>query len=206
MQQISDLAPGHRRDAEGDRGFTFVELVVVIAVLGVLSGVAVFALGNIGGTSLLSACNSRFNDVETALKTYQQQMGNYPAGVGVSISGYRTDSDPVIDETPTDTNYLHIVNAAGQMSGAQSNALGSELLTGSMSETNNGFDANGNGTSNVPLGQSVGPWLKDLPQSGTAYYIWVPNDGSGKILVGKGSNYGAEPNTNNTSCGAAGIG
>ncbi len=41
------------------------------------------------------------------------------------------------------------------------------------------------------MNPSVGPWLKDVPQNGTNYYIWVANDGSGTITVGKGAPTGS---------------
>ena len=33
---------------------------------------------------------------------------------------------------------------------------------------------------NDSVNPAVGPWLKDVPQNGSNYYIWVANDGSGR--------------------------
>lgn len=207
MPPIQELPWSVGEAPANDSGFTLIELLVVIAILGILAGTVVFAVQNWTGTSVAAACDSDLKVVRNAVNTYRAQMGNYPEGVGgVNSPGFRTDSDPVTDGTPTDPNQGQIVNAAGMLSGPQSNALGSELLTGSMSETNNGFDQSGNPTRNVPINPSRGPWLKELPNNGSSYYIWVANDGTGTILVGTGSNYGHEPSSNNIDCAAAGVG
>ena len=134
-------------------------------------------------------------------------MGNYPAGVGGVHLGFRTDSDPVTDGTPTDTNYRQIVNAAGQMSGAQSNALGSELLTGSMSETNNGFDPSGNGTEMCQWSQSRRAVAQGLPQNGSRLLHlggqrWLRQ----RFWSVKGRTTATSLTPNNIDCAAAGVG
>jgi prepilin-type N-terminal cleavage/methylation domain-containing protein len=49
-----------------DKGFTLVELLVVIAILGILAGVAVFAIGGTTGKSKGAACNTDVGSVQTA--------------------------------------------------------------------------------------------------------------------------------------------
>jgi prepilin-type N-terminal cleavage/methylation domain-containing protein len=188
MEERHKLHLMGREKTVQETGFTLIELIVVILILGILAGVAIFALGSLTGTSILSSCNSEVNNVQSALKTYRSQMGNYPAGVAGGKLGFRTDGD------------VTTVNAAGATSG-----IGAELLAGSEVGTSS-MDARGVSTPNVSVTPSVGPWLKDLPQSSGNYYIWVMNDGSDMVLVGKWSAYPSEPPTQNTSCTAAGIG
>ena len=175
-----------RSHPEHDSGLTLIELLVVLVILGVLAGVALFAVGIFAGSSLLASCNTDFNTVKTALGTYNAQMGNFPAGVAGSISGFRTDGDPATDVTRPATQWArHHLSEEG-----------SELLTGSETTASSGVDAEGppgHPTENVNVTPSVGPWLKDVPQNGSHYYIWASNDGRGTVLVGVGSNTSVQP-------------
>jgi prepilin-type N-terminal cleavage/methylation domain-containing protein len=61
-----------------DRGFTLVELLVVIATLGVLAGVTTFAVGGITTTAQGNACTTEQRTFETALQAYRSEMGVFP--------------------------------------------------------------------------------------------------------------------------------
>jgi prepilin-type N-terminal cleavage/methylation domain-containing protein len=63
--------------AAGASGFTLVELLVTIVILGVLSGVVVFAVGGLQGKSQSSACDSDQRALETAMETYRAINGAY---------------------------------------------------------------------------------------------------------------------------------
>ncbi len=64
------------------RGFTLVELLVVIVILGVLAAVVVFAVGGISNTSKTSACKIEVRTVNTATQAFYANNGStaYPAG------------------------------------------------------------------------------------------------------------------------------
>lgn len=55
-----------RRDMRGQGGFTLIELLVVIAILGILAGVAVFAVGSIRDNANKNACKTEQATFETA--------------------------------------------------------------------------------------------------------------------------------------------
>ena len=65
-------------------GFTLVELLVVIVILGVLAGIVVFAVGGITNNSTKSACNSDVATAQTAEDAYFAQNNAY-----VTITGPR---------------------------------------------------------------------------------------------------------------------
>ena len=56
-----------------DRGFTLVELLIVIVILGVLSTVAVFAVRGITNRGDAAACQSDYKTLETAVEAYIAQ-------------------------------------------------------------------------------------------------------------------------------------
>lgn len=63
-------------------GFTLVETLVVIVILGVLAGIAALAAGTFTSTSARSSCTNDYRSVEAALESYREQNGGFPtAGV-----------------------------------------------------------------------------------------------------------------------------
>ena len=59
-----------RRRCDGHSGFTLVELLVVIVILGVLSAVVVFAVRGVGDKGQASACKADTRTLRTAEEAY----------------------------------------------------------------------------------------------------------------------------------------
>jgi len=62
-----------------DRGFTLVELLIVIVILGILATVTVFAVRGITNKGKTSACAADKKTLEVAAEAYMAQFGSYPA-------------------------------------------------------------------------------------------------------------------------------
>ncbi|MCB0982952.1 MAG: prepilin-type N-terminal cleavage/methylation domain-containing protein [Ilumatobacter sp.] len=62
-----------------DRGFTLVELLIVIVILGILATVTVFAVRGITNKGQESACAADKKTIEVAAEAYMAQVGEYPA-------------------------------------------------------------------------------------------------------------------------------
>lgn len=66
-----------------DKGFTLVELLIVIVILGILATVTVFAVRGITNQGQDSACKADLKTISTAVEAYSAQHGVYPASIAV---------------------------------------------------------------------------------------------------------------------------
>lgn len=64
---------------KADKGFTLVELLIVIVILGILATVTVFAVRGITNQGQSSACAADKKTLEVAAESYMAQNGSYPA-------------------------------------------------------------------------------------------------------------------------------
>jgi prepilin-type N-terminal cleavage/methylation domain-containing protein len=59
-----------------DKGFTLVELLIVIVILGILATVTVFAVRGITDQGKENSCSVEQKTIETAIESYYAQNGN----------------------------------------------------------------------------------------------------------------------------------
>ena len=71
-----------------EQGFTLVELLIVIVILGVLAGIVVFAVGNLTSNTKTNACATEKSTITTALESYKAQTGAYPTALGAGGAGH----------------------------------------------------------------------------------------------------------------------
>jgi general secretion pathway protein G len=84
-------------ERRSEQGFTLVELLVVIIILGVLAAVVVFAVGGITDRGEESACEIERRSVQTAIEAYRAQNDNTPpADLNVLVPQY-LDAAPGTD-------------------------------------------------------------------------------------------------------------
>lgn len=74
------------------KGFTLVELLIVVAILGVLAAVIIPNLGKMIGAGDVAAANTEADIVRTASLAYKTEHGSYPAG------NYGKDNIGVLDD------------------------------------------------------------------------------------------------------------
>jgi general secretion pathway protein G len=71
----------------GQRGFTMIELLIVVAIIGVLGGVIIPNVGGFVKTGTLNAANMELENVKTASFGYLGDNGAWPADTSV-ITAY----------------------------------------------------------------------------------------------------------------------
>jgi general secretion pathway protein G len=62
----------------GDRGFTLIELMVVIVILGILAGLIIPRIMGRPDEARRAKARMQIESIETALKLYKLDSGNYP--------------------------------------------------------------------------------------------------------------------------------
>ena len=83
-----------------DKGFTLVELLIVIVILGILATVTVFAVRGITDRGQDNACAVEKRTLETAIEAYYADNQSDPANMGVLSPQYLKD-DPTAGASPT---------------------------------------------------------------------------------------------------------
>jgi prepilin-type N-terminal cleavage/methylation domain-containing protein len=71
---------------EHDKGFTLVELLIVIVILGILATVTVFAVSGITSKGKTSACQSDATTIQTAEEAYNANNGTYTTSQTALVS------------------------------------------------------------------------------------------------------------------------
>ena len=96
-----------------DQGFTLVELLIVIVILGILATVTVFAVRGITDQGKTSACEADQKTLETAAETYFAQWGGtaIPTGAAARPTGATWTVGADAETTLVNAGFLRSVSS-----------------------------------------------------------------------------------------------
>ena len=80
-----------KRRTNGDEGFTLIEMLIVIIILGVLAAVVVFSVRGINDRGQNSACRASKTALNTGLEAYFAKTGDYPRNLTVLKPDFVSD-------------------------------------------------------------------------------------------------------------------
>jgi prepilin-type N-terminal cleavage/methylation domain-containing protein len=100
-----------------DRGFTLVELLIVIVILGILAAVTVFAVRGITDKGQKNACAVEARTLSTGVEAYYAQNGVDPSGAAVMVPGF-------VKSTPDATKWTFTAGSGGGATSAYFTGIG----------------------------------------------------------------------------------
>ena len=107
---------------ENEKGFTLTELLIVIVILGVLTGIVVFAVGAFTNRGNQAACKSDRKAVEVAVEAYRAQTGKYPDAATSDLRIAQLTGGNYLREPPSNNGYVvSIDDTGGAVSGFMGN-------------------------------------------------------------------------------------
>lgn len=81
----------HRRS-----GFTLLEMVIVLGIIAMITGGAIFSMRKIGNSGKLSRVDTDFKSFQSALSMYKLNAGNYPSTAqGLNALTVKPNTTPV---------------------------------------------------------------------------------------------------------------
>lgn len=94
----TDLATSRRTHASGTSGFTLVEILLVVVIIGMLATIAAINVPKFLGQGRMGKAKADINSIGAAVEAYNMVEGKYPT----SLSQLSEGSDPYLKSLPKD--------------------------------------------------------------------------------------------------------
>jgi type II secretion system protein G len=94
----------HTQAPEHERGFTLIELMIVVAIIAILAGILIPNFVNARSQAQTAACESNMRSIATALELYYADNQVYPTAAGAAVAPalFTTNGVAYLNNTPKD--------------------------------------------------------------------------------------------------------
>ena len=94
----------HTAPRESERGFTLIELMIVVAIIAILAGILIPNFVNARSQAQTAACESNLRSIATALELYYADNQIYPPAAGASVQPalFTVNGVSYLNNTPKD--------------------------------------------------------------------------------------------------------
>jgi len=103
----------HRIRRAASRGFTLIEILIVVVILGILAAVIITQFTNAADDASVSSARTQLQTMRSQIELYRSQVGNYPAAAGGGVDWTVLTAANYIRSAPTWPNNFNEVYAAG---------------------------------------------------------------------------------------------
>jgi type IV pilus assembly protein PilA len=88
-----------RKAKKNQKGFTLVELMVVVVIIGILVAIAVPLYQNVTAQAQVNACRANLRTINGAISMYQAQNTGALANIGALVTGGYLQATPTCPST-----------------------------------------------------------------------------------------------------------
>lgn len=104
------MTPHIRRAA---RGFTLIEILIVVVILGILAAVIIPQFTNAADDASISSARTQLQTMRSQVELFRSQTGAYPGAAGGGVDWTDLTTANYIRSAPTWPNFFTEVYAAG---------------------------------------------------------------------------------------------
>lgn len=110
---------------ERERGFTLIEMMIVVAIIAILVAVLVPNFIRARAQAQTAACESNLKSIATAIELYQTDHNQYPTASAVSITATDANLSTYLKQVPVDPanptgHYIYTVTPASSTASSSS--------------------------------------------------------------------------------------
>jgi len=148
MKTTSYTPQSYRFSRLSRSGFTLLEMVIVLGIIAMIMGGAIFTMKRISDSGAVTVVGGDFSSIENALQSYKTNAGHYPSeqqGLKALVEKPSTAPRPrrwiqIMDEVPSDpwnNEYLYKFPGSKDRSRPELISIGKDGLEGTEDDLSN---------------------------------------------------------------------